>query len=252
MPRARTIWGALVISGVMATTPLHASGLSLTPCPTETLAYYQVNFSSPTVGAPDGPCANGILNFSGFTFYSSGSPPGDLAGNNQITLTPVSDESGDIGFSISGLSVQPDQTATYVIDWAFDIDAGPIASGASLGMDPPSGDVTITQDYCVDSYISAYSAGTPFCYGGDDSTPPPVQSLSVTPTSPNAEIIFDPAAYDFADVMTIITLVGTDTEGAGYDTVSGTSAISPEPGTLLLIPIGLLMIRFVRRRPITQ
>jgi hypothetical protein len=234
------------------------SNLSSIPCPANTLAYYQLNFAGSTTDAPDGPCAIGILNFSKFTFQSSGSPGADLLTADQIDLTPLGPplgDTGDAGFGISGISVPAGQTATYVIDWFFDIDAGPSASGADLGMDPPFGDVTITQQYCVDSLLTAYAIGvSPTCYDPVQGAAPPVQSLTVTTDSPNASILFDPEAYVNADVRTIITLTG-DTTGAGFDSVTGTSAIisnAAEPRTILLIPGGLLILFGLRRRALKQ
>ncbi len=146
---------SFVFCGFIATA-LHAEGLSLTPCPTgQTLQSYEGQFSSFAT-----PCANGILNFSNFYLQPppSGTDVGALTAS-QIDLTPTpigAGQTGVTGFSITGLdgspiSVAPGQVATYVIDWLFVIDAGPIAGGASLGMDPPSGDVTVTQYYCLDS-----------------------------------------------------------------------------------------------------
>jgi hypothetical protein len=144
------------------------------------------------------------------------------------------------------MSVGAGQTATYVIDWFFAIDAGPSASGADLGMDPPFGNVTITQDYCVDSFITAYGAGSsPSCYSG---SAPPIQSLTVTTSLPKASIVFSPQAHDFADVRTIIQLNG-GTTGAGFDSLTGRSTINlaPEPGTVLFAFGGLLTLCFLRR-----
>ena len=252
MLEAGNFWGAVVAAGLMATSAF-ANNLSPNPCPTASLASYEVDYSSPTVGAPDGPCSNGILNFSDFTFSSSGAPAGLLLSSSQITLTPDGPplgEEGDTGFDISGMSIGSGETATYVIDWFFNIDAGPIAGGASLGMDPPFGDVTITQEYCVDSYLSAYGiAGSPFCYGGSGATQPSVQSLSVTstPGDESASILFNPVAYDFADVRTIIELNGTEGPGGFDNTTGGSTILAPEPAAFLLIPVPLL-IAFLRRR----
>ncbi len=54
--------------------------------------------------------------------------------------------------------------------------------------------------------------------------------------------------------MTVIQLTG-GTDGSGFDNAMGTSQIdppSPEPGTLLLIPGGLLVLGFLRKRALTQ
>lgn len=252
----RIVIGMAFIAVSFLCSDLKADGLSGTDCPNDPLAFYQANFSSVS-----SPCANGILNFSGFNFLASGTPAGSLKTSSDIELLPVGPargELGDTGFNISAVSgifsVGIGETATYVIDWHFDIDAGPSASGANLGLDPPFGDVTITQDYCVDSFISAYSAGVaPTCFTGRDSEGPPLQSLMVTTDLPFASIVFNPIAYSFADVRTIIQLNGGPT-GAGFDSISGTSTIeqAPETGTWLLFTGGLAMVCITRKRIVSQ
>jgi hypothetical protein len=67
-------------------------------------------------------------------------------------------------------------------------------------------------------------------------------------------ITFNPPAQDWADVMTVIQLTGGE-NGADFDSVNGNSQIDPpvpEPGTLLLIPGGLVVIGFLRKRTLTQ
>lgn len=250
-------------------TALHANGLSATACPTDTLANYELDF-----GALSTACANGILNFSNFNFQlyqSSGS--GTVLNASQIELTPVgtADQTGVTGFSITGLNgpiaAAAGQDVTYVVDWDFVIDAGPIAGGASLGMDPPSGDITITQYYCLDSNFQngqTYNGSAPTCSTSLEGTVPAVQTLSVSTTNPDDicadddsdycnSITFDPPAQDYANVMTVIQLTGGD-EGADFDSVNGNSEIlpaAPEPGTLLLIPGAVFIFLFIRRRAVT-
>jgi len=259
----RIVLGVVVAVGFLGSA-LQAENLSDIDCPINTLAYYQVNFSSSTPGSTSGPCANGILNFSGFGFDSSGDPVSGLKGNGDIQLIPVGPprgELGNTGFSIGAVSgifsVEAGQTATYVIDWQFIIDNGPGASGANLGLDPPFGDVTITQAYCVDSFITAYQAGSnPACYTGTDSRAPSVQLLTVTTDLPFASIVFDPAAFSFGNVRTIIQLNGGNL-GAGFDAIAGTSSIvvlssEPEPGTWLLLMGGLMIVNTLRKRIVRQ
>jgi len=249
--------GIVVLAVCFLGPNLRAENLSDIDCPVNTVAYYQANFSSSTPGSRSGPCANGILNFSGFGFDSSGDPVTGLKSNNDIELIPVGPPRGQLGntgFSIaaaSGIfSVAAGQTATYVIDWHFVIDNGPGASGASLGLDPPFGDVSITQQYCVDSFITAYQAGSnPVCYTGTDARGPSVQSLTVTTDLPFDSIIFNPAAYFFGDVRTIIQLNGGNL-GAGFDAIAGTSTIvelSPEPGTWFLLAGGFMISLLIRK-----
>jgi hypothetical protein len=236
---------ALFLVGILPAS-LAAENLSLTKCPDATLYFYETNFASPVVGAENGPCSSGILNFSQFTFQAFGE---GAVGADQINLSPIDPgtaELGSTGFTISGLTADAGQSLTYVIDWYFAIDAGPRAGGASLGMDPPYGDVTITQSYCVDSFMSEYSPNGFSCGvpGAEFGSPP--QSLTVTVPNPDATITFRPEALSFADVRTVIQLNGGQT-GAGFDMVSGATNIYdptvPEPATLLLIPGALYLLR---------
>jgi hypothetical protein len=77
-----------------------------------------------------------------------------------------------------------------VLDWLFVIDAGPIADGASLGMGivPPSGDVNITQFYCLDSNFQngpVYDGSFPGCTTSLEGTTPVVQTLGISTDIPN-------------------------------------------------------------------
>jgi hypothetical protein len=94
----RVIFSISIIALFSSLLPVaRGAGLSSISCPSATLAYYQVNFSSSTPGSPDGPCANGILNFSGFGFNSSGSPVSALIGNSNIDLSPLGPPLGQTG-----------------------------------------------------------------------------------------------------------------------------------------------------------
>jgi len=253
----------LVSCSVMATA-MHAESLSPTGCPTDTLADYIENYQSSTVGAPNGPCSIGILNYSGFTFNSMGTPTNLLLTSSAFELEPISpsqDNSQDTGFTISPADSNyftlTSGNALYVLDWYFAIDAGPIASGARLGMDP-MGDVSVTAEYCLDSFISAYVSGqADSCYNGPANDPDPaVQTLTVTPDELNAAITFATPAYEFADVRTIISLNSDDGEAQFGGATSGSTidppATTPEPGTLLLIPGGLVFLALLRKRLLTQ
>jgi hypothetical protein len=159
----------------------------VTACPADqTLQFYEDQF--PSTGTA---CSNGILNLSNFNFqvYES-SGPGTVLTASQIDLTPIGtpDQAGVTGFTITGLdniriTVLPGQDVTYVLDWLFVIDAGPLAGGASLSMDPPSGDITVKQYYCLDFNFQngqVYDGSAPSCTASLEGTTPDVQPLAVS------------------------------------------------------------------------
>jgi hypothetical protein len=129
-------------------------------------------------------------------------------------------------------------------------------------MDPPSGDITVTQYYCLDSNFQdgqVYDGAAPTCTTSLEGMTPDVQTLTVSTDIPDDltdSVTFNPPAQNYANVMTVIKLVGTDQsdcpdgEGACFDSVSGKTQIdppAPEPGTLLLITGALLVLGFVRK-----
>ena len=238
---------------LFAAISLHAT--SLAPgCIANTLSVYEgIN--------TDHECSVGILNFDLFTFASSITGTGNsvLLTDSQIELTPCNGVNSDLpgaclhdptslsgGFSISAVagsafSVGPGQTETYTIDWRFVIDNGPEDTGASLGLDP--GSVNVTQTYCVDSNLDPTSP-----------TPCTPQTISVDTTNPFNSVTFGTPALRFAEVQTVITLTGcTETgcsDGAGFDAVTGTGTIvdTPEPAAFLLVASGLLLLGALRKR----
>jgi hypothetical protein len=215
----------------------------------------------------DSECSVGILNFDFFTLASSsgtgGATPLDAS---QIELTPcngviasplggtcvVDPTSLSGGFSISAadpvlhpFSIGAGQTETYTIDWRFIIDPGPEDAGASIGMDPVSGNVNATQTYCVDSSFTISSV---------DFAPCTPQTISVDNTNP-PDSLFNSVTFSrpglfFANVQTVITLTGSDNAGAGFDAVTGTATIvdTPEPAAFLLVASGLLLLGALRKR----
>lgn len=244
-------------------------------CVTDTLANYQQLTG-------EAQCSVGILNFYDFEFLSVATGGATLLSTSQILLTPlVPDGNSGLsgGFVVSAknatsntpiqFSVGVGQTATYVIDWHFDIDSGPTATGAALGMDPPFGAVSITQDYCNDmqlqpalsstsglpgaSYCQAIYRG-PFSANSPEQTNLNAQSLHVTtiPDHLSEQISFDPVALNFANVRTTIFIDGTN-QISGFDALIGsstivdTSVVTPEPGSLLLGFGGVLAVVGLRR-----
>jgi hypothetical protein len=241
---------------LFAAISLHASNLA-PRCIANTLSAYE------TINS-DSVCSVGILNFDSFTFVGS-TGTGALT-DLQIELTPcngvsvipgavgggclVDPTSLSGGFSISAVgtnafSVPDGQTQTYTIDWRFVIDTGPADDGASLGLDPVTGGVNVTQTYCVDSSLN------PPCTNALGTVTP--QTISVDNTHPPASLInsvtFGNPALVFADVQTVITLTGVP-GGSSFDAVTGTATIvdTPEPAAFLLVASGLLLLGALRKR----
>jgi hypothetical protein len=211
-------------------------------CIAGSLASYEAggsNDSSCAIGGSSG----GVEIIDGFQ-YSGPSGDGSLI---QLTPNPVGLGGG---FIYSGFpSAAAGQSLTFDIGYFYTIDAGPIGSGADLGMDPPTGNVSITESVCVDSF---------FTEGGCTNRDTP-QSLSVDntnpPTSLTAQILFNPVATFGADVEIQVVETGCTTPGctsvSGFDNTTATQVIvpaTPEPVASLLCLGGLIAIGIFRRR----
>ncbi len=218
------------------------------PCVAASLLSYENNGGC-ELGGGNG----GILIFSNFTFSVSSSGSPTILDASQITVTPDPQGLGG-GFLFDGFNVAPvgaGQTATYDIDYSFFIDAGPISSGADLGMDPPFGNVSITESICADSFFISTDSGLQCEIPQDPFAP---QSFSVDDTNPPTSwtnhLNLNPIITGFANIDDKISLFG-GTSGAGFDNMTETSTVvdpAPEPLTLLTALGGLLAIGLLRRR----
>jgi hypothetical protein len=240
----------LTVTMLTALVPLSLQAENLAaPCTTNTLAFYEGLNS-------DHRCSVGILNFeSPFSFSSTSSSGITPLTASQIEITPATVPGSplDGGFSISAelgntFDVPLGQSASYTIDWFFVIDDGPEDDGADLGLDPPFGNVNVTQTYCVDSSLNSSPFGCYFDFPSGQVTP---QTLSVDDSNPprslTTSVTFATPALSFADVQTVITLNGL----SGFDAATGTASIvdvTPEPAAFLLGAGGLLLIGVLRRR----
>jgi len=228
----------VVLGGLLAVPVMQAGSLA-SACPTgDTLAFYEAHYNN-----VDHECSVGILNFLGFS-------SGENLDATEVGVVPVTDAGGGGGFELEALNssvftVGEGSSTTYDIDWEFDIDPGPQGSNASLSMDPPFGNVTISQNYCVDGTF------------GDGCSSDDEQSLTLTypacdPLGTgecNTSYSFNPPIVNFAGVETVIDLNGVGTQsGSGFDALTGTVALAPEPGTLLLGMGGLLALGLRRSR----
>jgi len=246
------------VFAVLCSSSLSVAGNLAPACVAGTLANYQTR-------NVDSDCSVGILNFYNFEFLAVGTGNATLLSASQIELTPYlpprnSGLSG--GFTVGTVNSDPftvgfGQTAGYVIDWHFDIDSGPTAEAAALGMDPPFGAVTITQDYCVDSQlfpVLSQTAGLPgatSCRGSDFSVPVTTLQVTTIPQKLTDGKPLTPNAFIFANVRTKIFLDGSNV-ASGFDNLTGSSTIidtsAPEPGSILLGFGGLLSVFGLRRR----
>ncbi len=198
-------------------------------------------------------CSVGILNYSHFSFFSSGTGSPTLLTASDIKLTPLAPMDGlSGGFTIGTVSGSPfsvgdGQTAEYQIMWTFVIDPGPISTAGNLEMDPPFGDASITQTFCPDSNFD----GT-ICYNY-----PQTLHVYTLPTPHLVDTLtFSTPIENFAQVLTTISLNGeTVSGGAGFDAAIGTPTIvdtsAPEPGGALLAMAGLGLAALRRKLRMT-
>ena len=227
-----------------------------TPCIAQSLTNYLNMFGTDSNGAG---CSIGIQNFSEFAFPTRTGTGGFTPDtSDQIEVTPAIG-----GFTISQIggqfSVGDNQTALYQINYRFDIDPVPTASGASLGMDPPFGDVSIDQLYCADSTffhnsdngITSCDTGNNFFAPQDlhvDDTNPPLPGTLVSSWTTGL-VPLNPIVMNFATTELIISLDGTNLLlGSGFDSATGDTFIAgPEPSAWLLILGGLLVMIMSKR-----
>jgi hypothetical protein len=232
----------VIMLAALASPTLQAGNLA-TPCVQDTLADYDTNTFG-TNGSSQ--CSIGILNFGNFFLdpnQTTGTGGAILLSASDIQVTPIF--TGDPhalpqapALELSGnFSVGAGQTATYVIDWFFAIDAGPEMDGADLAMDP-AGAVTVTQEYCPDGGAV-----------GDCNHPEGFLQDTTIPLH-----LFDHQSFlvtSFAQVRTTIFLDGTNGPSS-FSNLIGTSDVvdstAPEPATLLLSLPGVLSLAGLRKR----
>jgi hypothetical protein len=241
----------MLLSGTVATA--QTSGI----CAPGTLASYI---------ASNG-CVNGIEFFTFQPLTSSGNGVAYSASN--IEVDPISYPDGEsAGFtfcivqSMPGCSdvtlpfeVASGDTALYDISYLFSFITDPAANNASLGMDPPFGNVSINQYYCANAGLTQSSpVSTPLCNGNGFSFSP--QTLSVNNTNPPTSwdtgiVALNPPITESASIVTMIDLNGTN-GAAGFDSVSGANYVgdfvpNPEPSAIVLAAGGLLALALRRR-----
>lgn len=196
-----------------------------------------------------GGCTIGEFTFFRFTApapTTTGTPT--VATDSQILLTPILTASG-AGFSITASSGEtnlfsissPSGTTaiTYYVDYS--VDPAPIIAGAELNIDPPFGNVSVSQTYCTaDVLVDGCELGTES------------QQTAANP-SPLSSVITFPNPSSFVDIDTDISLSATPGNPAGLDAVNalveiGSVSAVPEPSMLPLMALVLLPLLFLMRR----
>jgi len=197
-----------------------------TPCGTATLATYESSYAPPSLG-----CSIGVLDYSNFTYEALQNAPS--AAN--LELSPSTSGTG-LNFSqVGGAPIAANgDIVQFAIYYNIFIDPAPVIPGADSHLDPPVGNVSITEYFCNDSVLYP---GTTSCF------PPtsPAYSLTVTTASPNASVTFNPPATQYETVGLVFTLNGL-TGVASFDGLDANNdvTIAPEPASFALV--GLFML----------
>ncbi|MGC2662213.1 MAG: hypothetical protein WA324_29985 [Bryobacteraceae bacterium] len=220
----------LLISGSLA--PIFAAS-----CTTGTIQTYASEFgnSLTNCSSPDG-----ILLYNNFS--DSGIP-----GSATLTLSPNSSDGFDFTFDQVGTSTpyQATSNTTFTIIYEFTIDPAPILGGSTLRIDPPTGDDSISQSFCVDSNPTD---GFAACLQNANV----ISTQTVTVVSDNdqdasASITLNPQAQSFGWVETTFSLgPNANGEPGSFDSVSALPDViitsQPEPMSLGLLGCGLLAL----------
>lgn len=207
---------------------LGSPSTNISPCGAATLSTYVNSFPFP---ASDG-CAIGILDYSNFTYHPLSNAP--LA--SQIFITPQGQ-----GFGFTRTDEHPfvanlGQVVKFEIDYNILIDPAPVIAGAENRLDPPTGNVSVTEFFCNDHQYFFPSS----CFG---STPETLKVGTPASGSPlSASIKFQHPAVGFQTVGILFTLDGTKGPSSfdGLDTSTQVLSAAPEPAPAFLV--GLLLL----------
>jgi hypothetical protein len=197
-------------------------------CVTNTLASYIA--LDPTGGCTIGDAI--FFRFSAPATSVTGNPP--VASASQILITPILNSTG-VGLAFTAVvgstnlfsipNPTESDSVTYHINYTFD----PLEVGSDLSLDPPFGDVSATQKYCLyDVFAGGCNLGTQ-------------TQQTVTTASPFSQITF-PIPSSFIDVQTDISLNASPGHPAGFDGLTSVFVSTPsvpEPANILLTGFGL-------------
>jgi hypothetical protein len=226
-------------------------------CMPNTLAFYESNVTSAASG-----CSIGNLNFYGFNsgdFGTSPSGPGSSPFDaSQILLTPVSSGTSG-GFVITPVNTNGFQaTATGVrdIEVPFDVacaDGSSCLSGITMSLaatatgfnsgGQSAAQNALTETYCLGGTFAPPTAPCPGAAGGVVTQ----DSLKIG--------LGDPATVSQTDTFTAVSQlsINKDIGATGNDGTATITSVedlfnTPEPGTLLMLAMGLPGLGFLYRR----
>jgi len=215
------------------------SGLFATPgvpnCASGTLASYVSSSTFPTGG-----CSIGILDYYTFSYHPLSNAP--LASDITVGLSKTG-----TGFSFSrtdgtAFTASAGTIVKFEIDYNILIDPAPIITGGDLGLDPPSGNVTITEYFCND--LQYVFSGFCFATIPTASTPQTLQvGTQATGLPLKKSIVFNPPAFNFQDVGIVFTLDGTNGTST-FDSLDNNTVVVavPEPASAAVFVFGLLAL----------
>jgi hypothetical protein len=221
----------LLLSLLMAGSISSAFADSVLPsCATATLSSYIAN----TV-FPGGGCAIGDLDYYQFSYHAVSNAPSD-------TAILVSQSALGTGFNFSLVNGLPFTAAAgeiveFEIDYNILIDPAPVIPQGKLSVDPPSGDVTITQYYCNDKPYE----GSGYCLGGLA----PILQVGTPETGLpySATITFSKPVTTSQGTGILFTLEGLNGKPSTFDGVDSTSTLvyldTPEPAPWACLILGL-------------
>ena len=200
------------------------------------------SFASYTALNQTGGCTVGDL-----IFFRFSAPTPNVVGSitpadlTQILVTPVITPQGDgLSFSSSGFSLSSSSGLESVVyHLNYSVDPGPVIIGQGLELDPPYGNVTVNQKYCIsDVLANGCALGLQF-------------AQTVTPPSP-VSVINYPYAAAFVDIQTDISLTATPGNPAAFDNLIAVDDLVPvsavpEPAGVALLFCGLLTFAIIIR-----
>lgn len=207
-----------------ALTVFGATSAGVSSCASGTLASYASSYAPPSVG-----CSIGVLDYSNFSYSAISNAPSE----SNIELTPLSN-----GFNFTQADGTPftatNEIMKFAVYYNIFIDPAPVIVGADNSLDPPVGNVSITEYFCNDSVL----------YPNTTSCFPPTASaysLTVTTQNPTASITFATPATQYQTVGIVFTLDGTNGTASFDGLDSGTIVtITPEPASAFLVGLFVL------------